>query len=55
MVQDLAHGVSGINLAAKTTNILDSGNEIVSLSTLPFIAQSVVAVIQREEQTVNCL
>ncbi|KAK4120526.1 isoflavone reductase family protein [Parathielavia appendiculata] len=48
------HGVYGINLASKTATIYDSGDEPVPASTLPFIAQSVVAVLQRPpEQTAN--
>lgn len=46
-------GIYGNDTAAKTFNIFDSGNEPVSTSTLPFIAQSVVAVLQRPDQTAN--
>ncbi|KAK4101231.1 NAD(P)-binding protein [Parathielavia hyrcaniae] len=49
-------GVYGINAATKIATIYDSGNEPLSASTLPFIAQSVVAVLQpqqRADQTAN--
>ncbi|KAJ4289912.1 hypothetical protein N0V88_006707 [Collariella sp. IMI 366227] len=49
----LDHGVFGINLPTKTATIFDSGNEPGSASTLPFVAQAVVAVLKREEQTAN--
>ncbi|KAL2125955.1 hypothetical protein VTI74DRAFT_2085 [Chaetomium olivicolor] len=49
----LDNGKFGINLATKTATIFDSGNEPASASTLVFIAQAVVAVLQREHQTAN--
>ncbi|KAL2130351.1 hypothetical protein VTI74DRAFT_6577 [Chaetomium olivicolor] len=49
----LDHGIFGVNLATKTATIFDSGNEPFSASTLAFIAQAVVAVLQREHQTAN--
>jgi hypothetical protein len=51
--QGLDHGIFGINLAAKTATIYDSGDEPFSGCTLPFIAQSVVAVLRLPEQTAN--
>ena len=37
----------------KTAHILDSGDEVVSTSTLPFIAETVVATLQHEAETAN--
>ncbi|KAK3379246.1 isoflavone reductase [Lasiosphaeria ovina] len=40
-------------LKDKTAHILDSGNELVSKSTLEFVGQAVAAVLTHEEQTAN--
>jgi hypothetical protein len=41
----------GINLQSKTVNILDSGNELVTCSSLSFIGQAVTAVLQQDDKT----
>jgi len=51
----LDNGLWGINLKDKTANIIDSGNELVSTSTLAFVAKSIVAVLQNEADTANQL
>ncbi|KAK4238785.1 hypothetical protein C8A03DRAFT_33182 [Achaetomium macrosporum] len=47
------YNIFGINFPAKTAMIIDSGNALTPTSSLPFVAQSVVAVLQREGQTAN--
>ncbi|KAK0609458.1 hypothetical protein B0T14DRAFT_531977 [Immersiella caudata] len=51
----LDHGLWGINLKEKTARVIDSGDELVSTSTLGFVAQTIVSVLQREEETKNKL
>lgn len=52
-LQGLDNGVFGIDIHTKTANIVDSGNEPVAVSSLAFVAQSVVAVLQRADETAN--
>ncbi|KAK5657550.1 hypothetical protein OQA88_3123 [Cercophora sp. LCS_1] len=47
------HGFWGIDLGKKTVQLFDSGNEVVSTSTLAFVGESVVKTLQREEETRN--
>ncbi|KAK4446292.1 isoflavone reductase [Podospora aff. communis PSN243] len=49
----LDHGFWGINVEERTARVVDSGEEVVSTSTLGFVAGAVVAVLQREEETRN--
>lgn len=51
--QGLDHGVIGVDLQNKTIKLFDSGNQTVATTNLPFVADAVVAVLQREEQTAN--
>jgi uncharacterized protein YbjT (DUF2867 family) len=51
----LDHGFWGINLEEKTARVIDSGDEVVSTSTLGFVAKAIVAVLQHEEETRNKL
>ncbi|KAM7203180.1 hypothetical protein V8F20_004122 [Naviculisporaceae sp. PSN 640] len=46
-------GLFGIDLQNKTIKIFDSGNQTVATSRLAFVADAVVAVLQREEETAN--
>ncbi|KAK3306204.1 isoflavone reductase [Chaetomium strumarium] len=47
------YNIFGIDFPAKTAMIVDSGNARVATSSLPFVAESVVAVLQRADQTAN--
>ncbi|KAK3938163.1 hypothetical protein QBC46DRAFT_318189 [Diplogelasinospora grovesii] len=49
----LDHGFWKINLKDKTAEIVDSGDEPASTSSLGFVAQAVVAVLQHEQETAN--
>ncbi|KAK0649856.1 hypothetical protein B0T16DRAFT_325231 [Cercophora newfieldiana] len=51
----IGSGFWGVDLKAKKVRVIDSGDELVSSSTLGFVGKSVVAVLQREEETVNKL
>jgi len=51
----LDHGVWGVDLKERKVRVIDSGEEIVSTSTLGFVAKAVVAVLEREEETRNKL
>ena len=51
--QGLDNGFVGVDLPNKTIKLFDSGNQTVATSRLAFVADAVVSVLQREEQTAN--
>lgn len=53
MSQGLDTGVLGINAKERKATIVDSGNEIWSTSSLPFIGRAVAQVLKHEDETKN--
>lgn len=49
----LDNGVFGVTLRDRTVRIVDSGDELVSASTLAFVGRSVAAVLARDDESVR--
>ncbi|KAH8600716.1 hypothetical protein B0O99DRAFT_609301 [Bisporella sp. PMI_857] len=49
----LNFGTFGLSLKDKTIRILDSGNELVSTSSLPYVGKAVAAILLHEVETAN--
>jgi MoxR-like ATPase len=50
---DFEVGMLGFNIPEKKATIFDSGNEIWSTTSLPFIGRAIAAVLLHEEETKN--
>lgn len=51
--QSITRGIYGIDLANKSIDIFDSGNQKVSTTSLVFLAEGIAAVLKHPDETAN--
>lgn len=51
--QSITRGIYGISLENKSITIFDSGNQKVSTTSLSYLAEGVVAILQHPDETAN--